>query len=213
MLRGLCGGCVFLTLDEFKAFVSQGEAKDFVTHRLFSDDCWIFSQPKFVAPGSTYDSLRRDLSNLLGLLPRQIAVVGSGKFGWSMSPSKGIRPFDPKSSDLDIAIESRTTFDESWRDLRRAYFAGISKYREMHAKHVFSRVLVLDGAERYRTEYLRDLATKLSNLNAVVNKHVRLEKPAQYRIYADWDDATNYHAHGLDWLRRGINNGDAQFHD
>lgn len=193
----------------FRDFVASGDEDTFVRHNLFDDSCWLFENETLLAPGSDYPSLKRDLSDLLRILPRDIAIVGSSKYGWSMSPKKGVKAFDPVNSDADIAIVSRQIFDESWRALREAYYAGYSHYKNKHAYHVFARALVLDGAEKYRSNYLIELAKKLANLNSIVQKHVRLEKPAQYRIYADWDDAINYHTFGLSEFRRLCLNGNA----
>lgn len=198
-----------LSADEFRAFVCEGEETAFVKHQLFDDNCWLFDQPELLAPEATYNALKRELADHLGIMPREIAIVGSSKYGWSMSPVKGMKVFNKEKSDADIAIVSDSIFRTSWDALRSAYYAGYGNYKAKHAYHVFARSLVLDSDERYHTTYLDDLAKRLGQLNAIVQKHVRLGKPAQYRIYAEWSDATNYHVHGLAAFRKAIQNADA----
>lgn len=198
-----------MTVDEFKALVTAGDARAFVVHQLFVGDCWLFNQPRLISPGANYGEFKSAIADLLGITPMEIAVVGSGKFGWSMSPKKGAKAFNALTSDIDIAIVSPPLFENSWSGLRAAYYAGYSHYKEKHAYHVFARSLVLDGNEKYKSTYVRELARKLADLNAVVNRYVRLKEPAKYRIYADWADATNYHQHSLESFRRKLANGNA----
>jgi len=201
-----------VTLDDLQAAILATEPRDFVIHRLFDDGCWLFEQAALVAPGSTYAQMKADIANLLGIMPRGIAVVGSGKYGFSLSPTKAFRPFDAATSDIDVLLASRPIFDEAWSELRTAYYAGYGQYKRQHADQIFARCLVLQGSESYKSVYLRDLALQLSQLNAVVNSHVRLglENPAKYRIYADWDDAVNYHSHGMGVLKRKLSDGHAE---
>lgn len=125
-----------------------------------------------------------------------------------MSPSKGLKSFNKNRSDADIAIVSDTIFHTSWEALRSAYYAGFTHYKAKHAYHVFSKALVLDGNEKYRSTILDDLAKKLNQLNTIVQRYIRLEQPAKYRIYAAWNDATNYHVNGLAEFRKVIQNAD-----
>ena len=198
-----------MTEDQFKELLLAGDAKSFVTHQLFDDSCWLFNQPTLLSPETTFAGVKANLADLLNVSPRSFTVVGSGKYGWSMSPTKGVRPFDPENSDIDIVIVSQPLFDTAWAALRAAYYAGYGKYKAMHAYHVFARALVLDGAEHYQSQYLQELAQRLSDLNSIVGKSVRLKKSAKYRVYADWDDATKYHIHGVETMRKRIADGHA----
>lgn len=52
------------------------------------------------------------------LHPFQIAVTGSAHLGFSPVPGKLGKPFDPKSSDIDLAIVSPELFDLWWTELQ-----------------------------------------------------------------------------------------------
>jgi hypothetical protein len=66
-------------------------------------------------PGS-YSALRASLAESFSLSKVQIFLVGSAKFGFSMSPEKFGTAFSPHS-DIDVDIVSRELFDELWFDL------------------------------------------------------------------------------------------------
>lgn len=64
-----------------------------------------------------FDYFRRFIGNRLGVRARDIYLTGSGKLGFSLSPSKRLACYDPQRSDLDIFIISESLFHRLQDDL------------------------------------------------------------------------------------------------
>src|SRR5215468_1102254 len=79
----------------------------------------LFEQVPFVFSGAwpTYRSWRMGLATGLEVDPSEIIIVGSAAVGFSLSPTKGLRPFD-KTSDIDVAVISHHFFSQAWHHLR-----------------------------------------------------------------------------------------------
>lgn len=106
----------------FKNDCSQLEPEDIVRKYLLDGPIYFFSQ---------YDNhnefdFKKDIASCLGAHLRDIAIVGSGKLGFSLKPDKdepGLYEFkkfdfhEEFSSDLDIAVISNSIFDEQLRSL------------------------------------------------------------------------------------------------
>lgn len=58
-----------------------------------------------------YEFLRMNLSEHLNIHSKAITLIGSARFGYSLSPKKNYRPFNSGESDLDIGIIDNTSFN------------------------------------------------------------------------------------------------------
>lgn len=67
---------------------------------------------------SDYIKLRRHVSTVLEVPMRDLAIVGSGRTGFSLNPYKFGRPF-LETSDLDVVVVSAPLFDSAWMELLR----------------------------------------------------------------------------------------------
>lgn len=100
--------------------------------KMFIEDCKNLNPDmvvqKYLLDGSSYFfdndnstdefQFKKDISKSLNVHIREIAIVGSGKLGFSIKPDKVVPSFFPfnkfdnkKKSDLDIAIVSSELFD------------------------------------------------------------------------------------------------------
>jgi hypothetical protein len=70
-----------------------------------------------------YERLRQHISSILEVPPRDLAIVGSGRIGFSLDPEEFGRVFSD-SSDLDVVVVSDSLFDMAWMELLRP------KYRD-----------------------------------------------------------------------------------
>lgn len=187
--------------DEFKALVCGADAEEFVKDQLFDLNCWLFDQTELVAPDASYHKFRRDIARLLGINQNEVMLVGSSKFGFSMSPKKAWRAFDSKRSDLDCAIVSESLFRETVDAIRRAYFEGYSHLHQDHSGQVFAGHIVLSGSKTYKSRYLRDAALKLAELQRVALHSLRFEPDVKYRVYESFRVAEAYHIEGVKVLQ------------
>lgn len=62
---------------------------------------------------SNYTKLRQRLSTVLEVPLRDLAIVGSGRIGFSLDPNQFGRPFSD-TSDLDVVVVSASLFDSAW---------------------------------------------------------------------------------------------------
>jgi hypothetical protein len=187
--------------DEFKALVCGTDAKEFVKDQLFDLECWLFKRGELIAPGTSYPKFRREIARLLEVNQNEIILVGSSKFGFSMSPRKAWRAFDPEVSDLDCAIISEPLFRETVDAIRRAYFEGYSHLHQDHAGQIFAGHVVLSGSKTYKSRYLRDVALRLADLQRVALQHLRFEPDVKYRVYESFRVAEAYHTEGVKALQ------------
>lgn len=186
-----------MTQDEFKASVREADAENFVRDKLFDVECWLFEQAELVAPDASYQKFRRAVADLTEINSNEVNLVGSSKFGFSMSPIKAWRPFNPAQSDLDCAIVSPELYRDTVDAVRRAYFEGYSHLNRDHANQIFAGHIVLSTSESYKSAYLKDAARRLMDLQKVASKFLRFEPDVKYRIYESFRVAEAYHSEGV----------------
>lgn len=178
----------------------------FCKDRVFALDNWLFDESNIDEITGNYAEFRAAISETVGVSGDDIRLVGSAKFGLSMSPSKGVRPFN-EQSDLDVIIVSSTLFHEVWGEFRAAYYNGYTWVKDRHSGDIFQRFLNLVRKGGYETEYLKKMALRLDSMAKMVVLRTGLSRDLKYRIYEDWDAATDYHAYGVRKLQRVIQNG------
>lgn len=116
-----------MTLDMFKEYCINLKPDVLVQKHLIEDRTFFFNEIK---KGEEFD-FKKDIASILKVHVRDIVIVGSGKFGFSLKPdnaSEGLylfKEFDynfknnisDKKSDLDIAIVSSFLFDKEIENL------------------------------------------------------------------------------------------------
>lgn len=197
-----------LTEEEFRALVQGADPRSFVRHGLLGPDCYVFDTETIKTRG-TYAQFQGAIADHLDLNPRNVAVIGSAKFGRSMAPDKFGAPYQHGDSDIDIAIVSRELFESAWRQLRQAYFNGYEELRREHRNAVFARFIVLRQNTDKSSSYLRDLRIQMMELNRITSQFLSIEDMASYRIYSDWSDFELYHEKGLRQLQERLRDADA----
>ncbi len=104
----------YLTAEQFRGRVLTSE------HSALIDECILCSTTPYAfrdAPGD-YDILRNHIARGLGVAQEGIALIGSGRVGFSPHPDKYGAPFGDES-DLDMLIVSSDWFDQMWLELLR----------------------------------------------------------------------------------------------
>ncbi len=188
---------------DLRAAILAEDSKLFVRQRVFGPDCWLFRQAQLIAPDADYTGFKNSVSTLFDVNPNNIALVGSAKFGMSLSPRKPLRPFDPKpnGSDLDCAVVSEGLFKVAAGEIRSAYFEGHRHLFNRHGSQLFAGHLVISSEEVYKSKHLDRLSKELANLGAVTSKLLRIEIPLKYRLYESWEVAERYHIEGMEDLK------------
>ena len=190
---------------EFRNLIANCEPFSFCQDQLFDLSSWLFEHSNLDELTGDYSNFREAVSESIGVEADDIRLVGSSKFGYSMSPKpeKRFRLFTPES-DLDVVIVSSDLFSEIWGEFRFAYYNGYGWIKNRHGSDIFRRFLYLLPGERYETTYLRTAARRLDGIAKNVILKTGLSRDLKYRIYASWDDAVDYHAYGVKKLQRAL---------
>lgn len=169
---------------------------DFVDRFLFDQSAWCFP----TQTGSEYEDVKFSLAEVLSVEAEDIAVVGSGKYGFSMAPGKGFNQFDPNCSDLDVVVISKGLFNSTWKHMRRAYFNGALEAKQAYQGDVFRRFVMAGTDDHLETTYLRDLRRLLDRARKVSSSSLGISQPIKFRVYSSWSDAKSYHIWSLQKL-------------
>lgn len=154
------------------------------------------------------DTFRDIVSTNLQVSFNSIMMVGSGKIGYSLSPSKNLKPFtlnptDSIKSDIDIAIIASDIFEYFWKLFRKAY--------SLQNKHLYRYI----SRGIYRG-YINDKSLK--NINLCYSKWIDLSRNSNknlqsqlyfrheisYRIYRSWEDFEEYNLESIEELKNEV---------
>ena len=150
--------------------------------------------------GSEYEDVRRAIGDVFGASLTDIAVVGSAKYGFSLSPEKEFRKFDIDQSDIDIVVISKGLFNSTWKHLRTAYFNGEIRAKNMYQGDVFKRFFMVGTEETFDSLYLRDLRLLLDRTRRAASTRLGIPQVLKIRIYSSWSDAKSYHVWSIQKL-------------
>jgi hypothetical protein len=174
---------------------------DFVNNCLFDDFAWVCP----TRSRAEYEDIRSGFSEIFGNSPTDIAIVGSGKYGYSLSPDKDFRPFQSDESgayvsDIDLVAISRPIFNETWRHLRRAHYNGAVNARRYFQDDIFRRFITVGTDDSNDTVYLRDLRMLLDRIRKTSTTKFGITQTVKLRVYSSWSDAKSYHVWSLQKL-------------
>jgi hypothetical protein len=194
-----------MDVDGFKASIRRMDPLEFCRSQLFDQSLWLYAPESGVPIYGCYADLKMQVASAVDINPNNVAVVGSAKYGFSMSPLKGYRPFDVQSSDIDIVIVAGDLFETVWREMREAIYNDYTQLKQHHAYEIIMRFIVLKSSSRYHTTYLRQTARAIEALTKSLNMSTRLDIPFKYRVYASWKDVEMYHVKGINSLIKADN--------
>jgi hypothetical protein len=96
-------------ISRFKHDLGSSSVPLVVQKHITYGNCHILSEDQ-------YFELKARVAERFSLHPSEVLVVGSGKLGFSIAPSKRYRPFSD-TSDIDVALVSASLFDRYWMDV------------------------------------------------------------------------------------------------
>lgn len=190
---------------EFREAIANCDPEAFCQDRLFDMHSWLFEESGLGEITGTYEDFRDAISNSIAVSPDAVRLVGSSKFGVSMSPApeKFLREFHDES-DLDVVVISEELFETVWTEFRTAYYNGYGWIKNRHGSDIFRRFLYLLPGDRYDSAYLRNASRRMDGMSRDVLLRTGLARSLKYRIYASWPDAVGYHAYGIKKLQRAL---------
>jgi uncharacterized protein len=164
---------------------------------------------------SSMQRLTDHLRERINVVPENIAVVGSAKIGFSLSPDNFPRKFSPYS-DIDVVVVSEGMFDEFWHTMLRWNYPR--RYSLVGADWRWSKRRRDDlywgwfrpDTVRFEGLSFPDVLKPIRNLSTLwFNAFQSLSLIADFsdrrvegRLYRTWEHALRYHADGLRQIKR-----------
>ncbi|MFL9670402.1 hypothetical protein WIX39_025950 [Variovorax sp. AB1(2024)] len=191
-----------MTTAEFIAALKEHGPKHVYHNCLLSNDVFLFAQ-SFNAPSDViYHEFKGKVSTALNIAAPNIAIVGSAKTGFSLTPGRGLSPFHSES-DLDLVLVSSKWFKYLW-DAHLEYmysYSGIS-YKNT-AKEVFRHFISIKTEEisGEKLNFFKDWIEVADALRKDLQIEFKLPSEINYRIYEDWYFVEKYHLAGINQLQ------------
>ncbi len=173
---------------------------------VLGQDVWYFTHYlKVKNPSSYYDSIKKMISDKLGIHFNNIAIAGSAKTGVSLSPKKNFAKFH-KDSDFDIILVSNKLYNELWEAYIDMFYSQIpfSEYDEIK-KSVFKKYISLkDPTLKHERiiRWVKDVDSFIKDFQLIYN----INHDINYRIYDSWESVERYHNYGLTQLKSKVYN-------
>jgi len=202
---------VVYTLEEIKEDIQKLQPKEFFLKHLLRSNNWYFekilsaSHDEFIRISDEFKSI---ISKSLKISFSNIAIVGSGKLGYSLTPKeeKLYKSFGPES-DIDVAIISSPLFHHYWDIFRYSYSnVNTHRYRSSISLGIYRGYIGeydLNWVDQCRIQWTPlASASKKALYNDLYIKH-----SVNYRLYRSWEDLEDYHIQSIDRIKRGELNG------
>src|SRR5580658_4964024 len=98
-----------MTADEFRALLASRSDSDLLGPCLHDEDAPYL----FETHPAAWSGFRASIVEALGVSARDIRIVGSARFGFSLKPGQNFRGFRD-TSDVDVVIVNADLFDQLW---------------------------------------------------------------------------------------------------
>jgi len=191
------------TVDKVRNDILKLSESDFVIEYILKTDVWYFSEYLQLKPEDfiqKLDMFKKIVSTNLDISFNNVLIVGSGKVGFSLSPTeKLLRKFDSdehKESDLDVAIISEKFFQELWTLFRKEYSRRYLKPYNDIASSVF-RGFINENVLSEVPEIRKVWQKKVDDANITLKNEIPIRHQINYRIYRSWEDLQEYHINGI----------------
>lgn len=199
------------TIEEIKEDLINCDIKQFYMKYIVRSDNWYFEnilnipQDKII---TAVDDFKIIVSEAMGISYNSIMMVGSGKTGCSLSPTKHLKQFtiEPTAenkSDIDIAIISLPIFDRLWKEFRKAYDVTNQRYysyisREIYRGYINDKNINLIEPCRLFWKNMSIESTKKLKQNMYFKHDI------SYRVYRSWEDFEEYNLGSIKMLKEEV---------
>lgn len=190
-------------LEEFKAKLINDDIRDVYQRYLLGHDTWYFREHKQSTNyAQDYDDFKLYMSKKLELHLNNIAIVGSAKLGFSLSPQKEYREFTD-DSDIDLVIVSLPIFKASWEAYLDLHLRGYLPTYGPVAKNIFKGFVSLKEIDN-RATFFDMWSRKVEPLKKDFQTLFSIPHELNYRVYDSWESVERYHLSGLKTLKEKL---------
>jgi hypothetical protein len=201
-----------MTPDEFKQLMADTSDADLLGPALHD----AVVPYVFETEAVKWEAFRGEVTTALAIGVDDLAIVGSGRMGFSLKPDNNLRAFRD-TSDVDVVIVNPDLFDALWYNLLRAAYPRppmsntVGGWLRRRQKEVYTGWLSplkvrLDrqilGA---RVQPVLDFNVQWFTTFKEASRHVvRRHEDVQGRLYRTWTHVDLYHLASLAALRRSL---------
>lgn len=199
------------TLEQIKEDLTCIDTKQFYMKHIVRSENWYFENVLNIPQThiiKAVDDFRIIVSDALGVSYSSVMMVGSGKTGYSLSPSKKFKKFTVEpggknKSDIDIAIISLPIFDRFWKIFRDSYDITMSRTykhisREIYRGYINERNINLINNCRVVWKELSNDSTRRLKQNMYFKHDI------SYRLYRSWEDFEEYNLSSINDLKMEV---------
>ncbi len=187
-------------LEEFKGKLLSDDIRDVYQRYLLGHDIWYFREKKSSASfAKDYDEFKLFMSKTLGVHVNNIAIVGSAKMGFSLSPDKDYRDFNDES-DIDLVLVSDGIYKSSWMAFIELHSKNYLPSYAPVAKNIFKGFVSLKELD-IRADFFDNWSRKVEPLKKDIQTVFGISNDINYRIYDSWESVERYHMAGLNSLK------------
>lgn len=193
-------------ISEIKNDIVNMHKEDFYIKYLIRSNNWYFENilsKKDSEIMSITDEFKFIVSKSFGVSFNNVLMVGSGKTGYSFSPSKKAFKKFNSQSDIDIAIISNNLFLDYWTLFRKNYSLS-NKYlygfisRGIYRGYISERNI-------NNIDECKVIWTRKSNIsNKKLKEDLYFQNKISYRIYRQWEDFEEYTLQSIELLAKKL---------
>lgn len=168
---------------------------------LMNEDVYILRERYQESAASIYHEIKVIISDELDVPVKNVAIVGSAKTGYSLTPGRNYAPFT-ETSDLDLVIVSENLFRDLWESYLRYVNSSTGSPYSTVAKNVFRHFISIKAEEVQgsQLDYFSHWISRVDKLRQAFQLKYKLPSEINYRVYDDWKYVEQYHVSGLNAL-------------
>jgi len=174
----------------------------FVFNRfLLNEDVYVLRERYQDSAPRVYHDIKVATSDALDVPVKNVAIVGSAKTGYSLTPGRNYSPFG-ENSDLDLVIVSENLFRELWESYLNYVNSSTGQTYATVAKNVFRHFISIKAEEVQgdQLEYFSNWIARVDKLRQTFQLNFKLPSEVNYRVYDAWKYVEQYHVAGLNAL-------------
>lgn len=197
----------WISKEAFRDELRAAPAHDFYQQMIFSNEAYVFSlgqdQP---AASRSYDKFKERVSSHFDVSRHNVCLIGSGKTGYSLAPQKNFKLYNSES-DIDVVIVSPHRFDRLWNlYVRLHYFEAGFKSKTVQYD-VFRQFVSFKQLPETNAELL-SIEKQLGPLRRELEREFYISSEINFRIYHNWEAVELYHIHGIQKIKRELEQGE-----